>query len=377
MLATVDLFRNRKDNEESGGEADAGDGGDGFGEEIGDGYAEKDEEDGGDADGDFGFSDGDVGRDLPSAFAFVFETQDEHGEAVESEAPDDAESVGFAEEVDVAAAVEDGEELKDHHHVDNAVAGAVALVRDSEPVGEDAVLGDAVEDAVGADDGGVDGTGEDEESDDDDESAEGEAEDVGADHVHGEAGDEVVLVDGDADGVGDEHHREQGSEAGEEEAVDGDDDGGSLEVLELGVGDFAVDLGEGFFAAHGEDGVAEGDEDAEEAHEVGEVGVLEESERAVVEMQVGGSGPGDGLVAVLQDGDQRPTEEDDHHDGGDLHDAKGFFAGFVETFGVLPPVVNGYGQGEADGEEILGDVRLAVEHGLKGSGEPAVGVHGG
>jgi len=44
--------------------------------------------------------DGDVGRDLPSALAFVFETQDEHGEAVESEAPDDAESVGFAEEVD-------------------------------------------------------------------------------------------------------------------------------------------------------------------------------------------------------------------------------------------------------------------------------------
>jgi len=31
MLAAVDLLRNRKDNEESGGEADAGYGGDGFG----------------------------------------------------------------------------------------------------------------------------------------------------------------------------------------------------------------------------------------------------------------------------------------------------------------------------------------------------------
>src|SRR5258708_31875571 len=124
MLAAIDLLRNRKDNEESGGEADAGDGGDGFGEEIGDGYAEENEEDGGDADGDFGFADGDVGRDLPSALAFVFETEDEHGEAVEGKAPDDAESVGFAEEVDVAAAVENGDELEDDHHVGGAGAGA-------------------------------------------------------------------------------------------------------------------------------------------------------------------------------------------------------------------------------------------------------------
>jgi hypothetical protein len=33
--------------------------------------------------------------------------------------------------------------------------------------------------------------------------------------------------------------------------------------------DFAVDLGEGLFARHGEDGVAEGHEDAEEAEEGG------------------------------------------------------------------------------------------------------------
>src|SRR5882724_8837913 len=328
MLATVDLFRNRKDNEESGGEADAGYGGDGFGEEIGDGYAEEDEEDGSDADGDFGFADGDVGRDLPSALAFVFETQDEHGAAVEGEAPDNAESVGFAEEVDVAAAVENGDQLEDDHHVDDAVAGAVALVRDSEPVGEDAVFGDAVEDAVGSDDGSVDGAGEDEESDDYDEGAEGEAENVRTDHVHGQASDEVVFVDRDADGVGNEHHREQGSEAGEEEAVDGDDDRGAFEVLELGVGNFAVDLGEGFFAAHGEDGVAEGDEDSEEAEQVDGVGVLEESEGTVVEVEVLGRGPGDRLVAVFEDGDGGPGQEDDHHHGCDLHYAESFFAGF-------------------------------------------------
>jgi hypothetical protein len=67
--------------------------------------------------------------------------------------------------------------------------------------------------------------------------------------------------------IGDEHGGEQGGAAGEDEAVDRDDDRGALEVLELGVLDLAIDLGERFFAAHGEDGVAEGHEDAEEAEQ--------------------------------------------------------------------------------------------------------------
>ena len=43
-------------------------------------------------------------------------------------------------------------------------------VRLEEPVGQDAVLGDAVEHAVGADDRRVDRPGEDQEADDDDEA---------------------------------------------------------------------------------------------------------------------------------------------------------------------------------------------------------------
>ena len=67
--------------------------------------------------------------------------------------------------------------------------------------------------------------------------------------------------------VGDEHGSQQRGAAGEDEAVDGDDDGRALQVLELGMLDFAVDLGQALFAAHGQDGVAEGHEDAEQAED--------------------------------------------------------------------------------------------------------------
>ena len=56
---------------------------------------------------------------------------------------------------------------------------------------------------------------------------------------------------------------EQGGKPGENEAVDGDDDGGALQVLQLGMGEFAIDLGQRFLAAHGQHGVPEGDQDAE------------------------------------------------------------------------------------------------------------------
>ena len=51
--------------------------------------------------------------------------------------------------------------------------------------------------------------------------------------------------------------------------------------LQLGMRHFAIDLGQRFFAAHGQHGVAEGDQDAEEAESdlVRQVGVLQEPER--------------------------------------------------------------------------------------------------
>ena len=115
----------------------------------------------------------------------------------------------------------------------------------------------------------------------------------GPGHVHGHAGDEVVAVDRDADGVRDDHDGKQGAYAGEDEAVDGDDDGGALEVLELGVLDLAIDLGEGLFAAHGEDGVAEGHENAEQRPKAAKkAGVSEKADGVIAEVEVGRCGPG-------------------------------------------------------------------------------------
>ena len=67
--------------------------------------------------------------------------------------------------------------------------------------------------------------------------------------------------------VGDQHGGQQRGAAGEDQAVDGDDDRRALQVLELGMLDLAIDLGQALFAAHGQDGVAEGHEDAEQAED--------------------------------------------------------------------------------------------------------------
>ena len=94
--------------------------------------------------------------------------------------------------------------------------------------------------------------------------------------------------------------------AGEDEAVDGDDDGGALEVLELGVLDLAIDLGEGFFAAHGQHGVAEGHQDAEEAEQRDEFGAFEEAQRVLAEIHVAGGGQRRQVRALARRRNRRP-----------------------------------------------------------------------
>ena len=372
VAAFVVAFGEGEDDEEDGGEDDTADGGDGLGEEVDEGGGEEDEEDGEEAEGDFGFADPEIEGDLGGSFAAVLPAQKKHGEGVEGEAPDDAEGVGLADDDDVAMGEQDDEDLHAGDEIDDAVAGAVLLLRATEPVGEDTVFGDAHEDAGGADDGGVDGSAEDKEADDDDEDAEGNAGDVRADHVHGHAGDEVVAVDMHADGVGDDHDGEQRAQAGEEEAVDGDDEGGAFEVFELGVLDFAVDLGEGLFAAHGEDGVSEGHEDAEESEGGGEAAAFEEAEGVVAEVEVGGGGEGREGGAAMDDGEGTPGEQEDDHDGRDFHDVEGFFAGLFDALDVLPPEVDGDGDGDDGGGEIGAEVRCEV-----GGGVVVVGDGGG
>ncbi len=116
--------------------------------------------------------DGDVRRNFPAAFALVLDAQHQHGQAVEGEAPDHAEGIGLAQQVDIAVADQNGEDLQKHDQVDDPVGGAEARMRLAEPVGENAVFRNAVEDSVGTDDRGIDRARQDQEAHDHHEGAE-------------------------------------------------------------------------------------------------------------------------------------------------------------------------------------------------------------
>ena len=136
-------------------------------------------------------------------------------------------------------------------------------MRLEEPVGHHAVFGHAVEHAVGTDDRRVHRAGQDQEADDHHEAVQQQGQ-QGPRHVHGQSADEVVLVELHADFIGNQHHGQEGNARREQQAVDEDDEGRLLEVLHLGRFDLAVDLGEGLLAAHGQDRMSEGHEQADQ-----------------------------------------------------------------------------------------------------------------
>ena len=156
-------------------ESDAPDRGGFLGQQVDQGGAGQDQEDGEDSDGDVDLAALVVRTWMLSGTRYwrgraVLEAEERHGHGHEDERPDDAEGVGFAERVHVAEAGDDDDELQDGDEVDQAVGGAEAFVGMLEPGGEYAVLGQSIEHAVGADHAGVDGAGEDQKADDDDET---------------------------------------------------------------------------------------------------------------------------------------------------------------------------------------------------------------
>src|SRR5262249_24144298 len=158
--------------QEANSKGESPDGGGLLGQEIHQRGNQQDDEDQTQPDGDLVASDVHVARDHEFARAGVLETAHDHGQAFENEAPDHADGVGVAQKDDVAGAGDDGEELEKQDQVEQAVGGAVARMRLAEPIGHDAVLADAVEHAIGADDGGVDRPGQDQEAHHDHEGVE-------------------------------------------------------------------------------------------------------------------------------------------------------------------------------------------------------------
>ena len=77
--------------------------------------------------------------------------QHQDAQGLEEETPHHAESIGFAQQVDIAAAQQYGGDLEDRNQVDHPVGRAEAALGFAEPIEENPVLGDPVHDAVGAD----------------------------------------------------------------------------------------------------------------------------------------------------------------------------------------------------------------------------------
>src|SRR6185312_12347561 len=156
-----------------------------------------------------------VRRHLPAALAFVFEAQYKHGKAVEGETPDHAECVGFTQHVHIAAAEQDGNDLQSDDQVDDAIAGAVFLLRLAEPVGKHSIFRDSIQYAIGADDGSVDRARQNQEAYDYNKGPEQQAHDQRPGEPHHQFGNEIVLITRDRHALRNDHHRQQRSYSGE------------------------------------------------------------------------------------------------------------------------------------------------------------------
>ena len=189
----VDLFGNREGQEQGQREGDTVLRGDLFGEQVGDRDGTQDA--GGDDQAD---------GDLPSRHAQVegrlvllvvpLEAQRRHAQGLEEEAPHHAERVRFRQDRHVAAAVEDGGELQNRDHVDDAVGGAVLALRVAEPGHQHAVLGHAIQHAVGADDRRVDRARKNQPAHDHHEDVERQPQGIGPAQIHRQAADQVGEV---------------------------------------------------------------------------------------------------------------------------------------------------------------------------------------
>ena len=140
--------------------------------------------------------------------------------------------------------------------------------------------------------------------------------------------------------VRNDHHREERNQRREQHAVNEDHEAGALQILQLGVRDFAVHLGQALFAAHRQQRVAQAHQNGDERNRRRRRSP-QPAESLLAEMQIGQSRQRYGLVTVLEDRDQAPPDQDHHHYRRDLHNAQSLFAGFVNADDVLAPEIYG------------------------------------
>src|SRR2546429_8155886 len=89
-----------------------------------------------------------------------------------------------------------------------------------------------------------------------------------------------------ADIVRNDHYGKERDQRGKDQTVDENDRPGFFEVRELRAFDFAIDLRQRLLSTHREDGVAQSDEDGDDAEHVGKAAVREPAESAGAQPEV-------------------------------------------------------------------------------------------
>src|ERR1019366_9874018 len=108
----VEPLRDGEHSKQKRAERNPRDGSQLLGEEVDDGGGKQQQRDQSQANWDLGFADVKVARDLPLAVLRFFEAQYQHGQRLESEAPDDTEGVERCQQVHVSATRNDGKYLQ-------------------------------------------------------------------------------------------------------------------------------------------------------------------------------------------------------------------------------------------------------------------------
>src|SRR6266699_5165577 len=110
--------------------------------------------------------------------------------------------------------------------------------------------------------------------------------------------------------------------------------------------DLAINLGHGFFAAHGENGVAEANENADESDRSGQRRMPQPAERASMRSRqvsnIPQLRPGWKMRTLHQERVATPRDHHDYHHGGHVHDAQSLLARFGYALDVLSPKVNSH-----------------------------------
>ena len=107
--------------------------------------------------------------------------------------------------------------------------------------------------------------------------------------------------------------------------------------------DLAINLSHRFFAAHGENRMAETDQYANKADCVGKRGLVQPSQCASVYSLVINNvvqrWQGRKMSAAHPQRVTAPEHHEHNHDRGHVHDAQSFLARFVDSLNVLPPEI--------------------------------------